>query len=107
MELPDGPRDVLKMAHKMGIPKWDKSQTGMDHLRTSPGLVPNGQIALGSATVSPINMANGYATIANRGKVAEVYLIDKVDRSEERRVGKECVRTCRSRWARYHSKKKK
>src|SRR3546814_14459756 len=23
-------------------------------------------------------------------------------RSEERRVGKECVSTCRSRWARYH-----
>src|SRR3546814_20772398 len=28
-------------------------------------------------------------------------------RSEERRVGKECVRTCRSRWAPYHLKKKK
>src|SRR3546814_15319343 len=28
-------------------------------------------------------------------------------RSEERRVGKECVSTCRSRWAPYHSKKKK
>src|SRR3546814_20549044 len=27
-------------------------------------------------------------------------------RSEERRVGKECVRTCRSRWAPYHYKKK-
>src|SRR3546814_19340630 len=27
-------------------------------------------------------------------------------RSEERRVGKECVSTCRSRWASYHSKKK-
>src|SRR3546814_16601485 len=26
-------------------------------------------------------------------------------RSEERRVGKECVRTCRSRWSPYHSKK--
>src|SRR3546814_11425650 len=26
-------------------------------------------------------------------------------RSEERRVGKECVRTCRSRWTPYHSKK--
>src|SRR3546814_20797871 len=24
-----------------------------------------------------------------------------VERSEERRVGKECVRTCRSRWSRY------
>src|SRR3546814_20499709 len=29
-----------------------------------------------------------------------------VVRSEERRVGKECVSTCRSRWSPYHSKKK-
>src|SRR3546814_13231080 len=29
-----------------------------------------------------------------------------VDRSEERRVGKECVSTCRSRWSSYHYKKK-
>src|SRR3546814_20505667 len=29
------------------------------------------------------------------------------NRSEERRVGKECVSTCRSRWSPYHSKKKK
>src|SRR3546814_12270255 len=27
-------------------------------------------------------------------------------RSEERRVGKECVRTCSSRWSPYHHKKK-
>src|SRR3546814_13870050 len=27
-------------------------------------------------------------------------------RSEERRVGTECVSTCRSRWSQYHSKKK-
>src|SRR3546814_15737297 len=27
-------------------------------------------------------------------------------RSEERRVGKECVRTCRSRWSQYNTKKK-
>src|SRR3546814_20763913 len=32
--------------------------------------------------------------------------IDRVKRSEERRVGKECVSTCRSRWSTYHSKKK-
>src|SRR5213080_1261542 len=28
------------------------------------------------------------------------------NRSEERRVGKECIAVCRSRWSRYHSKKK-
>src|SRR3546814_18232070 len=27
------------------------------------------------------------------------------ERSEERRVGKECVSTCRSRWSPYHTKK--
>src|SRR3546814_11942872 len=31
----------------------------------------------------------------------------KVDRSEERRVGKECVSTCRYRWSTNHKKKKK
>src|SRR3546814_12952831 len=35
------------------------------------------------------------------GEVAET-----ARRSEERRVGKECVSTCRSRWAPYHKKKK-
>src|SRR3546814_16172134 len=28
-------------------------------------------------------------------------------RSDERRVGKECVRTCSSQWSQYHKKKKK
>src|SRR3546814_15587992 len=30
----------------------------------------------------------------------------RIGRSEERRVGTECVSTCRSRWSRYRSKKK-
>src|SRR3546814_17450488 len=33
--------------------------------------------------------------------------IKKGYRSEERRVGKECVSKCRSRWSPYHYKKKK
>src|SRR3546814_16820137 len=31
----------------------------------------------------------------------------QIERSEERRVGKECVSTCRSRWSPYHYKKKR
>src|SRR3546814_12192051 len=37
-------------------------------------------------------------------------LLEKIGfegRSEERRVGKECVSTCRSRWSPYHSKKQR
>src|SRR3546814_11931885 len=33
--------------------------------------------------------------------------LEKENRSEESREGKECVSTCRSRWSQYHSKKKK
>src|SRR3546814_12713046 len=33
--------------------------------------------------------------------------LKQVPRSEERRVGKECVSTCRSRWSQSHEKEKK
>src|SRR3546814_16745254 len=46
----------------------------------------------------------------NQCITANVGMIDSgsatADRSEERRVGKECVSTCRSRWSPYHKKKK-
>src|SRR3546814_19429085 len=35
------------------------------------------------------------------------YSRQEAESSEERRVGKECVSPCRSRWSPYHSKKKK
>src|SRR3546814_18942660 len=39
--------------------------------------------------------------------LAQAVLDDcEILRSEERRVGKECVSTCRSRWSPYHYKKK-
>ena len=36
------------------------------------------------------------------GKSTLAYVLAGKDRSEERRVGKECVRLCRSRWSPYH-----
>src|SRR3546814_19671902 len=38
------------------------------------------------------------------GAIAQQLTLDQ--RSEERRVGKECVSTCRSRWSAYHYKNK-
>src|SRR3546814_20032872 len=38
-------------------------------------------------------------------RLADQYARVRADRSEERRVGKECVSTCRSRWSQYHTKK--
>src|SRR3546814_10939261 len=42
-------------------------------------------------------VANGYDS-----DDLAVYSAEGLSRSEERRVGKECVSTCRSRWSPYH-----
>src|SRR3546814_13116542 len=56
-----------------------------------------------SPTLRVVRMNSGAPTRAS--SAFTVWLI--ADRSEERRVGKECVSTCRSRWSPYHEKKKK
>src|SRR3546814_1679229 len=40
--------------------------------------------------------------LSYRHSLGENSLITAFNRSEERRVGKECVSTCRSRWSPYH-----
>src|SRR3546814_11584345 len=49
------------------------------------------------------NLFTGAATVADEADG----LAAKFGRSEERRVGKECVSTCRSRWSPEHEKKNK
>src|SRR3546814_4478454 len=39
---------------------------------------------------------------ASRGLRSEEHTSEEMVRSDERRVGKECVSTCRSRWSPYH-----
>ncbi len=77
--IPDGPQQVMETMNAMGIPPAKaprKNAYGLpDH---TPGLEPFPAIALGSATVSPINMANGYSTIANGGRFHAPYIIEKV-----------------------------
>src|SRR3546814_8748707 len=50
-----------------------------------------------SARLTPCSPRKGCARMKCAGKVAV-----SATRSEERRVGKECVSTCRSRWSPYH-----
>src|SRR3546814_19100127 len=45
--------------------------------------------------------------IQGRGTGRRIETIAEVARSEERRVGKECVSPCRSRWSPYPSQKKR
>src|SRR3546814_19330295 len=68
--------------------------------------------------VTPLHLATAYATIVNGGiwrpatlmksdpahvtQGSRVFSAANSRRSEERRVGKECLSTCRSRWLRCH-----
>ena len=47
------------------------------------------------------NFAKSYYTWNNSKEAIEART-QAINRSEERRVGKECVSTCRSRWSPYH-----
>src|SRR3546814_11936414 len=56
--------------------------------------------ARGVAAVEEIIARHGGVWPANAA--ARVDAVVPIERSEERRVGKECVSTCRSRWSPYH-----
>lgn len=79
MSIPDGPNAVLKMMNAMGIPPNKGPGKHYGFPRASAGLDPYPSITLGSATISPINMANAYATIANEGRFHEPFIIEKVE----------------------------
>src|SRR3546814_17417379 len=52
---------------------------------------------------SRIEKSGAYGrTVVLKVKFADFRIITRSRRSEERRVGKECVSTCRSRWSPYH-----
>src|SRR3546814_16185919 len=104
-----------KTAYEMRISDWSSDVCSSDlHLvelgpgrgtlmrdvmragRTVPGFCEAAQIVLVEA--SPGLSSIQAETLKDAGVTARW-------RSEERRVGKECVRTCRSRGSPYHSKK--
>src|SRR3546814_12140255 len=71
---------------------------------TTLGVVGAGMMGRGiaySAAAAGIKVILKDITIdaAEKGKAYSQGILDKEVRSEERRVGKECVSTCRSRWS--------
>ncbi|HET7385132.1 MAG TPA: transglycosylase domain-containing protein [Nocardioidaceae bacterium] len=66
VSMKDGPQKILDEAVQMGIP------------RDTPGLEPTSGISLGSATISPIDMANAYGTIADGGNAKDWFVVRKV-----------------------------
>ncbi|WOP19528.1 transglycosylase domain-containing protein [Raineyella sp. LH-20] len=64
-QMDNGPQKVIQAANDAGAPKagaWD----------------PYNRIVLGFAEVSPVNMANAYATLANSGRQNQVHVIREV-----------------------------
>ncbi|MDQ3096478.1 MAG: penicillin-binding protein, partial [Actinomycetota bacterium] len=61
-----GPDKIVDASVDAGIP------------RSSPGLDPYSRVALGSASIQPVEMAEAYATFATEGEHADWYIIEEV-----------------------------
>src|SRR3546814_6506686 len=85
-----------KTAYEMRISDWssDVCSSDLSARSTSEALVPPKPKLLLSTAFT----LRFFAVCGTRSTPAQPSL----GRSEERRVGKECVSTCRSRWSPYH-----
>src|SRR3546814_1794487 len=73
-----------KTAYEMRISDWSSDVCSSDLVST--------EVGTGNAKTYVFDNTDGASFTFNPGAI----------RSEERRVGKECVSTCRSRWSPYH-----
>src|SRR3546814_12574624 len=110
-----------KTAYEMRISDWSSDVCSSDLLRRdvlAAGIgvafvqaLPGAQQGAGAVDVDGTAFQckiNGLAITVREDSQPVQALDDAVAlRSEERRVGKESVSTCRSRWSRYHKKKNK
>src|SRR3546814_9380240 len=87
-----------KTAYEMRISDWSSDVCSSDLERTSED-----SASISGIGQSPVDqllalLETEYVVLLTRLSAH----VRSPDRSEERRVGKECVSTCRSRWSPYH-----
>src|SRR3546814_2366056 len=89
-----------KTAYEMRISDWSSDVCSSD-LREC--VVAGGQLAIGGAAIV-VDVGTELGVLVGQvvGQVGLGTDQHRAARSEERRVGKECVSTCRSRWSQYH-----
>src|SRR3546814_7787086 len=88
-----------KTAYEMRISDWSSDVCSSDLPDGSPRLEHHG----GEDVLEDGGDGEGDGDAADaQGADERPDLHAEGDRSEERRVGKECVSTCRSRWSPYH-----
>src|SRR3546814_2395361 len=113
-----------KTAYEMRISDWSSDVCSSDLRRTDDPMggrpVPRARLQAGSAHIvgephrrapflrpARLRAESCRHETASEGLTMAGKFFDEWQRSEARRVGKECVSTCRSRWSPYHKKKKK
>src|SRR3546814_10200993 len=100
-----------KTAYEMRISDWSSDVCSSDLAVGRVGVPVGGARRLGRARIVG-DERNGAGKCAEQGNHGEelarlhIPIVDETveierERSEERRVGKECVSTCRSRWSAY------
>ncbi len=72
-QIPNGPKEVMKAANDAGV-------------ATGPGWDNNNRIPLGTAEVSPLDQATGYATFANGGQAVTSHVVKEVKDAQGRVV---------------------
>src|SRR3546814_3632666 len=92
-----------KTAYEMRISDWssDVCSSDLGMTKVLPLQVDRGAVFLRQAFRQIQRCGPSYIIFEQVSELLfELFFLD--DRSEERRVGKECVSTCRSRWSPYH-----
>src|SRR3546814_10364605 len=88
-----------KTAYEMRISDWSSDVCSSDLSAAER----RGDLEIGQALDPGTRRGDEAATYRCRKRLGEAAdMDDPVERSAERRVGKECVSTCRSRWSPYH-----
>src|SRR3546814_15809287 len=100
---PKTPDDLYRFLDELGIPHTTRAHEPVFTVAQSVSLrdeIPGGH----TKNLFVKDKKDRYFVLT----VEENAVVDlKSVRSEERRVGKECVSTCNTRWSPYHEKKKK
>src|SRR3546814_17313723 len=100
-----------KTAYEMRISDWSSDVCSSDLRAVAQarlGYLPENCPLYPEMTVlEHLDFAAELRALHGAARLAAVRRAMAATRSEERRVGKECVSTCRYRWSPYHSKKKK
>src|SRR3546814_10836672 len=100
-----------KTAYEMRISDWSSDVCSSDlykkpsQQRWYAGETVSVAVGQGYNAFTLLQLAQATAVLANNGTYMKPHLVSQVEnsqtRSEERRVGKECVSTCRSRLSPY------